>query len=252
MARLAIVGDLMIDNEVVLGIHSRLYVVADHAGAFAARRHGTRIRIGQEYLVIRRWTQRKKLRGRCRTDLPVPPLSVDGRLALGGIGLAVATLLVVSGLDIPLGLPTAIVGVLVSGVIPFRSRSSPSPLVKHISWGVLPLVARLFVLVEALDQTGVTGTLAATVRAASPQTGAAAAGVAVAIGDNLVNNLPAGLIARSVVEQAPATRQVTDALLIGIDLGPALFPSRARSRSSCVWPRSGVKAPTSATGRFQG
>ncbi len=33
--------------------------------------------------------------------------------------------------------------------------------VRHISWGVLPLVAGLFVLVEALENTGVTNDLAA-------------------------------------------------------------------------------------------
>lgn len=186
--------------------------------------------------VILRWTQRKKLAGRCRANLPLPPLSVNGRLALGGIVLAIVTLLVVSALGISLGLPTAIVGVLVSGTILLRSRSLPWPLMKGISWGILPLVAGLFVLVEALDQTGIIRTLAAGVHTASQHAEAATAGVAgiaVAIASNLINNLPAGLIARSVVEQAPATRQVTDALLIGMDLGPNL--SITGSLATILW-----------------
>jgi hypothetical protein len=42
------------DNEVVLGINGRLQIVADDARAAARARHGTGVRIGQRYLLIRR------------------------------------------------------------------------------------------------------------------------------------------------------------------------------------------------------
>ena len=47
-------------------------------------------------------------------------------------------------------------GVLTAVVVLLSSRTSPWPVLQGISWGVLPLVAGLFVLVEALEQTGLT------------------------------------------------------------------------------------------------
>jgi hypothetical protein len=44
------------------------------------------------------------------------------------------------------------------GIIVIR-RQSPWPILKEISWGILPLVAGLFVLVEALAHTGVIATI---------------------------------------------------------------------------------------------
>lgn len=44
----------MRDNEVVLGINGRLQAVADDARAAARARHGTGVRVGQRYLLIRR------------------------------------------------------------------------------------------------------------------------------------------------------------------------------------------------------
>jgi hypothetical protein len=40
------------DDQMVLGVYGRLYVVADHAGATAARRHRARIRIRQRDLLV--------------------------------------------------------------------------------------------------------------------------------------------------------------------------------------------------------
>ena len=49
-----------------------------------------------------------------------------------------------------------------------------------------------------------------------------AAGVTLALICNLVNNLPAGLLAGSVVSASHVPRQVASAVLIGVDLGPNL------------------------------
>ena len=57
--------------------------------------------------------------------------------------------------DSPLGLPTAIAGAATALVVLALGRKMPWKTLGGISWGVLPLVAGLFVLVEALDRTGV-------------------------------------------------------------------------------------------------
>jgi arsenical pump membrane protein len=58
-------------------------------------------------------------------------------------------------------------------------------------------------------------------------------GIAVAIVCNLVNNLPAGLIAGSVLAADHVPARVTDAALIGVDLGPNL--SIAGSLATILW-----------------
>ena len=47
------IGDLMDDDEMVLGIDGRLRVVADNAGVLAAGCHRARIRVGQRDLLVR-------------------------------------------------------------------------------------------------------------------------------------------------------------------------------------------------------
>ena len=48
------------------------------------------------------------------------------------------------------------------------------------------------------------------------------AGSGIAIVSNLVNNLPTGLVASATIADAHPPQIVTDALLIGVDLGPNL------------------------------
>lgn len=94
----------------------------------------------------------------------------------------------------------------------------------------------LFVLVEALDRTGLIAALGALVRTASAHSDAAAAwsaGVAAAFASNLANNLPVGLIAGSVLQSDGAAEHVTRAVLIGVDLGPNL--SVTGSLATILW-----------------
>jgi arsenical pump membrane protein len=140
-----------------------------------------------------------------------------------------------SALDWPLGLPTCLAGVATTLAVCALARRSPVALARSVSWSVLSLVAGLFVLVEALDSTGLVQPLAAALRAASaaPAAGAAVAGAVLASACNLMNNLPAGLVASTAVLQAHPPRLVVDALLIGVDLGPNL--SITGSLATILW-----------------
>nr|WP_216668767.1 arsenic transporter [Paraburkholderia xenovorans] len=186
--------------------------------------------------VMLRWTQREALAGTCEANLEALELSSSGRVALAGIAVTAAVLLTVSAFDIALGLPTAILGALTALIVLILERKSPLPMIREISWSVLPLVAALFVLVEMLDHTGVITALAQLAQRAAQHNELAAAGWAgsiIAIGSNLMNNLPAGLIASSTVLQAHSPERVIDALLIGVDLGPNL--SITGSLATILW-----------------
>jgi Na+/H+ antiporter NhaD/arsenite permease-like protein len=182
-----------------------------------------------------RWVERDRLAGGCSSGVERPALTLGGKAALVGIVATAGVLLLVSALDIQLGAPTAVSGIVTTLAVCAFARSSPMPLLRDVSWSVLPLVAGLFVLVEALDRTGVIGHVAAAIRAASadPPRAAAISGTILAFGSNLMNNLPAGLIASTAIAQARPPQLIVDALLIGVDLGPNL--SITGSLATILW-----------------
>ncbi len=186
--------------------------------------------------VALRLVERKRLFGSCAREVAREPLSKGGWAALAGVAGTAALLLLMSALDRPLGLPTCIAGIATSIVVCAVSRRSPVELIADVSWGVLPLVAGLFVLVEAVDRTGVIGTVArALSRAAAHDASLASisSGTALAFASNLMNNLPAGLIASTAIGQAHPPKLVVDSLLIGVDLGPNL--SVTGSLATILW-----------------
>ena len=187
------------------------------------------------YIVLR-WSQRSGLQQTISSDIEVPDLTTGGKTAAFGIGMTAAILLVSSGFDIQLGLPTFLAGLATALLVLVRSRTSPMAVAKNISWGVLPLVAGLFVLVQSLEKTGVTDQIGGLLRDLvqhSATIAAWVAGAALAFGCNLVNNLPAGLVAGRVVELANVPEHVRSAVLIGVDLGPNL--SVTGSLATILW-----------------
>jgi arsenical pump membrane protein len=185
--------------------------------------------------VALRWAERKRLAGTCADDVTRDPLTPGGKAALAGIGATALLLLSMSALDLPLGLPTCAAGVGTTLLVCALAKRAPIGVARSVSWSVLPLVAGLFVLVEALDRTGVIGAVAQGLRglAREPAHGAAIAGTTLAFASNLMNNLPAGLVASMAVVQAHPPRLIVDALLIGVDLGPNL--SITGSLATILW-----------------
>ena len=192
--------------------------------------------IAMTFLMLR-WTQARSLADETiADDTTIPSLSGNGRLAGFGLGVTAIALLVASGFDLQLGLPTAVCGLLTLAAVLIRKREMPWGTIKDISWGVLPLVAGLFVLVEALDKTGLIATLGNILRMEVQRSAVQAAwlsGVVIAFGCNLINNLPAGLIAASAVQAAHVPDRITSAILIGVDLGPNL--SVTGSLATILW-----------------
>ncbi|MCM2290982.1 arsenic transporter [Allorhizobium sp. BGMRC 0089] len=169
-------------------------------------------------------------------DSVMPPLSRSASLAGAGLLLTAVILMAASALGFDLGLPTFITGTLTTLVVLLLTRQSPVETLKGVSWSVLPLVAGLFVLVEALDKTGLTQMLADVLKQQTVAHGTLApfgAGLATGFLANLVNNLPAGLVAGATVAAAKAGSAVSGAVLIGIDLGPNL--SVTGSLATILW-----------------
>jgi len=186
--------------------------------------------------VVLRWTQRDALKQMTTTDIATPVLTLGGKTAAAGIAATAIGLTGASALDLQLGLPTFIAGAATALIVAIADPKKTWTILKEISWGVLPLVAALFVLVEALDQTGVIAGLARLLQravAAAPALAAWGSGIAVALVSNIANNLPVGLVAASAMHSAQPPEQVTRAILIGVDLGPNL--SVTGSLATILW-----------------
>jgi arsenical pump membrane protein len=183
------------------------------------------------------WTQRRSISAdTVATVVEQSHLTASAKMA--GVGLAATAfiLVVASAKGFALGMPTCAAAVLTTIVVASVKREYPLETLKGVSWSVLPLVAGLFVIVEALDKTGLTDHLAGILRAYSttaPTATATVSGLLAAVVSNLVNNLPAGLVAGSAVQAAQVSDKIAGAVLIGIDLGPNL--SVTGSLATILW-----------------
>ncbi|BBZ27580.1 arsenic transporter [Mycolicibacterium madagascariense] len=186
---------------------------------------------------VLRLTQRSALNDETvATTVELRTLSRTGMLAGFGIVATGGVLITASALGLDLGLPTFVAGLATTVAVLLVKRGGAVEIVKDVSWSVLPLVAGLFVLVEALEKTGVLQSLADVLQhaaAASVTAAAWAAGAVVAVSSNLVNNLPAGLIAGAAVHGAQVSEKVSGAIMIGVDLGPNL--SVTGSLATILW-----------------
>jgi arsenical pump membrane protein len=187
------------------------------------------------YAVLR-WLQRDALSAPIARDIAQPVLSPGGRWAGWGIALVAGVLVATSALDGPLGAMTLGASALACVGVLLRERTAPWALLRGVSWSVLALVAGLFVLVEGLVHSGLIPLLSHALRAAadaSPVGTAMGSGALIAVLCNLMNNLPAGLMAGSVLASADASPLIRSAVAIGIDLGPNL--SLTGSLATLLW-----------------
>ena len=183
-----------------------------------------------------RTMQQRHLSEPFRSTVQLPPLTRGARLAALGILLTGVALLWASAAGLELGLPTLIAGVTTAALALLLDRRSPWRLVRGISWGVIPLVAGLFVLVAGLGRTGLLSELGDALQRLTLHSGhvaTLAAGAGVAAACNVMNNLPVALIAGSIGGTAQASTQLKDAMLVGVDLGPNL--SVTGSLATILW-----------------
>jgi len=188
--------------------------------------------IGSTYVTLR-LVFRDDLRQPLKPSPPLPPMTWPLRMAALGVALTAGTLLITSALGHRLGLPTLIAGCVSAALVLAVTRSGPLRLIKGVAWGVLPLVAGLFVLVEGMAASGVLQDLADLMRGLSADAALWAGGVGAALSGNVINNLPAGLMAGTLARMADLSSTANAALLIGIDLGPNL--SVSGSLATLLW-----------------
>jgi arsenical pump membrane protein len=190
--------------------------------------------VGVTFFVLRA-TQRAALAGTVHDTPSVPALEPSARLAATGIALTVIVLLWASATGRMLGPPTFVAAVLTVALTLASAGRNPWPLVKGVSWSILPLVAGLFVLVSGLARTGLLGLLRLLIADLALRSGVLAGfavGTGIAAASNVMNNLPMALVAASL-GTAHGLAAVRTSMLIGVDLGPNL--SVTGSLATLLW-----------------
>jgi arsenical pump membrane protein len=186
--------------------------------------------------LLLRWYNRKQLMGSCEEVTSDLDLSTSGKITLFGIIAVALVLLVASALKMDLGLPTCLAAITVAIVTVVQGRIKPLHLLNDISWSILPLVASLFIIVEAVKSAGALTILRDYFERAVqlPHIESTfGVGATVAVGTDLFNNLPLGLIAGATLRSIPLHPILAKVVLIAIDLGPNL--SITGSLATILW-----------------
>jgi arsenical pump membrane protein len=176
------------------------------------------------------------LKGKTEDGVEIPELSTEGLRAAWGIGMAGAVLISASALGMDLGLPTFVAAVAAVLLATRANVKAITAVAGAVSWSVLPLVAGLFVLVEALDSAGALRGISVAIQGFSglpPLAGSLSASFGVAVLSNIMNNLPSGLLTGSALQGIPSSDHIRHALLVGVDLGPNL--SVTGSLATVLW-----------------
>jgi Na+/H+ antiporter NhaD and related arsenite permeases len=182
------------------------------------------------------WTSRPALQERLQGGSAEIELSSSGKLAGCGLLLAAAALIVASALKADLGLPTLIAALIAVGVVMLGDRAALAGVVREVSWSVLPLVAGLFVIVEAVNRAGALRITQEALNQAArlvPIWGRVASAFGVGLFSNLMNNLPVGLASGAALRNDGIPGSIGHAVLIGVDLGPNL--SITGSLATILW-----------------
>jgi arsenical pump membrane protein len=185
---------------------------------------------------VMRFVFRRPLRNTIESTVETQALRNEGRLVLAGLAVMVVVLLIASSWKKDLGLPTCLAALAITAAVSIYTRSNPIKLAGAISWATLFLVAGLFLMVDAVESIGALRLMQswlAWVQNLTPPAGALVAGFTLGVGNNMVNNLPLGLIAGATLQAAHATALITNAVMIGVDLGPNL--SVTGSLATILW-----------------
>jgi Na+/H+ antiporter NhaD/arsenite permease-like protein len=140
------------------------------------------------------------------------------RLLLGGAAVVLAVLLPALVSGVPVWIPSTAAAAVLAALFAVRRRRALT--VSLVPWPLLLFASGLFLVMEAARQLGaptLMGALAGHGTGAAALLQLAAAG---ALGSNLLNNLPAYLLA----EPLAGTPQRLAALLVGTNAGPLITP----------------------------
>jgi arsenical pump membrane protein len=228
-AFVANVGSLVLPISNLTNI---LFLDAFHMtfGAFAARMIAPQFVALLTTYALLRWHFRRELLNRFDNEsVPEPSSIVPNRAYFLVCVIVLVAVLIGYFLASLLGLEPYVIAFAGCGVLVIVGAATGRVRLRaagELSWGLFPFVVGLFIAVQGLENLGIVGVLAnwlAHMRPGSAGKLFAAAGTT-AFASNIMNNLPAALIARSVLLASHAHTGSALASLVGADVGPMITP----------------------------
>jgi len=198
--------------------------------AFAARMIGPQIAALVTTYAILRWHFRRELPNYFDGEsLPDAATVVPNRAYFLASVTVLVVVLVGYFLAPIVGLEPYVIAFAGSGVLVIAGAATGRVRIRtagELSWDLFPFVVGLFIAVQGLENLGIVGVASrwlSDMKPASPENLLATAG-ATALASNIMNNLPAALIARSVLLGSHAHTNTILAALVGADAGPMITP----------------------------
>jgi len=198
--------------------------------AFASRMIAPQLAALVTTYALLRWHFRRELPDSFDgASLPEPSSVVPNRAYFLACVTVLAVVLVGYFLAPLVGLEPYIIAFAGSGLLAITGAVTGRVSIKtvgELSWGLFPFVVGLFIAVQGLENLGIVGITSGWLehmRQGSPEKTLAVAGAA-AVASNVMNNLPAALVARSVLANARAQTVTVLAALVGTDAGPMVIP----------------------------
>jgi arsenical pump membrane protein len=198
--------------------------------AFAARMIVPQIFSLATTYALLRWHFRRQLPKSFAAESLPEPASVVPNQTYFRICVSILAMVLLGYFLAPLaGVEPYVVAFVGSGVLMIAGAATGRvkfQAVTELTWSVFPFVVGLFIAVQGLENLGIVTAASrwlAHMNSGSPATLLAASG-STAFASNIMNNLPAALIARSVLVQAHAQTGTVLAALVGADVGPMITP----------------------------
>ncbi|MGA2809095.1 MAG: ArsB/NhaD family transporter [Terracidiphilus sp.] len=228
-AFVANVGSLLLP---ISNLTNLLFADAFHQtfAAFAARMIAPQLVALVTTFAILRWRFRRELPSRFDGESLPDPASVVPNHFFFVVCIAVLAVVLIFYFLAPLmGLEPYVFAFAASAVLAIAGLLAgrvQARTVLELSWDLFPFVIGLFIAVQGLENLGIVGISSgwlAEMHPGSAEKLLSAAG-ATAFAANIVNNLPAALIARSVLLRSHAPMGAVLAALVGADVGPMITP----------------------------
>jgi arsenical pump membrane protein len=198
--------------------------------AFAARMIAPQLVALVTTYAVLRWHFRRELPKRFDGESLPDPASVVPNHAYFLFCVTVLAVVLICYFLAPLmGLEPYVFAFAGSAVLAFAGMAGGRVRIRaarELAWDLFPFVIGLFIAVQGLENLGIVGVESgwlASMRPGSPEKLLSAAG-ATALASNFMNNLPAALIARSVLLRSHSHMGTVLAALIGADAGPMITP----------------------------
>jgi arsenical pump membrane protein len=183
----------------------------------------------------------------------VTPQRLERRTAVGlaGAGALATIYLIASALSWPLGVVATFGALLLVTLDSVVAGWQPRALLGEVPWTLFPLLAGLLLLVNGAERAGLVTPFVKMVEASAHlgSTGLPVAALGMAVVANVLNNLPAALIAASALGGlAPGIERsdLAAAVIVGVNLGPNL--TTIGSLATMLWlvlmRRHGVEVST--------